>query len=49
MRKKSWEVSETEKFLKAMKYYENKNNIKTNNIYIIDIGANIGWYSFIFG
>ena len=46
---KAWEVSHTNKLLKALNYYENKKNIKTKDIYIIDIGANVGWYSFIFG
>lgn len=46
---KAWEIDETTKLLKALNYYSKKRNIKTEDIYIIDIGANIGWYSFIFG
>ena len=46
---KAWEVPETQKLLNALNYFENKKNIKAKDIYIIDIGANIGWYSFIFG
>ena len=46
---KAWEVDETSKILKTLNYYSIKKNIKNNDIYIIDIGANIGWYSFIFG
>ena len=29
-----------------MEYYQNKFNIKPQDIYILDVGANIGWYSF---
>ena len=32
-----------------MNYYSKRKKIKREEIYIIDIGANIGWYSFIFG
>ena len=49
IRDKAWEVDETQNLLKALNYYSNKNNIKRKDIYIIDIGANIGWYSFILG
>lgn len=49
IKSKSWELDETLKLLKALHFYSNKKNINNNDIYIIDIGANIGWYSFIFG
>ena len=35
--------------MKALNFYSNKKNIKNENIYIVDIGANIGWYSFFLG
>ena len=35
--------------MKALEYYSNKTKIKYEDIYIIDIGANIGWYSIFFG
>ena len=43
---KHWESTTTNNILKALKYYANKNKINNNNIYIIDVGANIGWYTF---
>ena len=46
---KAWELKETFKLLKALNFYSKKKNINTNDIYIIDIGANVGWYSIIFG
>ena len=49
IRKKSWEIKETKNLLEALYYYSNKKNIKNEDIYIVDIGANIGWYSILFG
>ena len=49
MRKRSWENEETENILKSLNYYSNKKNIKKKDLYIIDIGANIGWYSILLG
>ena len=46
---KSWEGRESKNLLKALDYYSNKKNIKNEDIYIIDIGANIGWYSITLG
>ena len=46
---KNYEKSQTEKAIVALNYYSKKKNIKNEDIYIIDIGANIGWYTFIFG
>ena len=46
---KSWERAQTTELLKALKYYSNKKNISNHNIYILDIGANIGWYTIVFG
>lgn len=49
IKKKTWESEETENVLKALNYYSNKKNIKNKDIYVIDIGANIGWYSILLG
>ena len=46
---KAWESSETKNILNALNYYSKKKNIKSKDIYIIDIGANIGWFTFILG
>ena len=40
------EEYDTNNILKALNYYSNKKGIKNEDIYILDIGANIGWYSF---
>ena len=45
----NYEKKETKRIIEALKYVSNKRNIKNENIYILDIGANIGWYSYIFG
>ena len=49
IKKKSWELISTYNILKALKYFSKKNKIKNKNIYIIDIGANIGWYTLTLG
>ena len=46
---KSWEEKQTNLLLNALNFYSNKKNIKNENIYFVDIGANIGWYSFFLG
>ena len=35
--------------LNALNYYSDENNYKNEDILIIDIGANVGWYSIFFG
>ena len=46
---KSWEEYSTLKLLEALSFYKNKTNLKNEDLYILDIGANIGWYSFYLG
>lgn len=43
----SWETKETNNLLSLLDYYSRKKNIERNDIYVLDIGANIGWYTFI--
>ena len=45
----NWEKIETNLIIEALDFYTKKNNIKNNDAYIIDIGANIGWYTLVFG
>ena len=45
----SWETNETNNLLSLLDYYSRKKNIERNDIYVLDIGANIGWYTFILG
>lgn len=46
---KSWEGYYTLKILEALNYYANKTNLKNKDLYILDIGGNVGWYSFYLG
>jgi FkbM family methyltransferase len=46
---KVWEKQETDYILEALAYYSKKNNISEKDIYIMDIGGNIGWYTIILG
>ena len=44
-----WELEETDNLLSALLFYTKKKNIEKKDAYILDIGANIGWYSMFFG
>ena len=44
-----WEKEDTKKALKALEYYANKTNLNNKDIYFLDIGSNIGWYSYYIG
>jgi len=46
---KVWERKETKSILSALNYFSVKKNILKNDIFILDVGANIGWYSLILG
>lgn len=47
---KSFETKETINILKALEFYRVKNNIFNNkDIFILDIGGNIGWYPSFLG
>ena len=45
----SWERAHTKKVLKALEYYSKKKNIENKDIYLLDIGSNIGWYTYYLG
>ena len=45
----NWEPKETKSLSDSLLYYSKKKNISENDIFILDIGANIGWYSLFFG
>ena len=44
-----WEAELTRNILKALKYYANKNHLEKQNIYLLDIGSNVGWYTYYLG
>ena len=46
---KNWEGDSTLKILEALNFYTNKTNLKNEDLYILDIGSNVGWYSFYLG
>lgn len=45
----NWEKKETNIIIEALNFYTKKNNIRNKNAYVVDIGANIGWYTLIIG
>ena len=48
-RRRSWEGKETKKLINALNYYSSLKNITNDNIYILDIGSNVGWYTLFLG
>ena len=44
-----WEDSFTLNVLKALEYYSKKKNLENKDIYLLDIGSNIGWYTYYLG
>ena len=46
---KVWEKDETTSILLSLNYYSKRKNISKKDIFILDVGANIGWYSLILG
>jgi len=43
----SWEKEISINFLKCLKYYSEKKHLSENQITVLDIGANLGWYSYL--
>ena len=46
IKSKTWEENSTNIILNTLNYFSKKKKINKNNIYIMDIGANVGWYTF---
>jgi FkbM family methyltransferase len=44
-----WEKYDTDKILEALNYFSKRKNLTENDIYILDIGGNVGWYTFLLG
>ena len=42
----SYEATSTNHVIKSLNYYSQKRKLSKNDITILDIGANVGWYSF---
>ena len=45
---RNWEATSTNYLIKSLDYYSQKKKLSKNDITILDIGANVGWYSFYF-
>ena len=45
----NWEGSLAQNCLRALEYYSKKKNIENNDIYFLDIGGNVGWFTFYLG
>ena len=43
-----WESSSTNNIIKCLDYYSKAKQLSKSEITILDIGANVGWYSFYF-
>ena len=44
-----WERGLTDSILNALEFYSQKKKLENKDIYFIDVGANVGWYSFFIG
>lgn len=45
----NYEGSHTITILKALDFYKKKYNLENKDIYILDVGSNIGWYTYFLG
>ena len=48
-KKHQYENRETYNILDGLNFYSKKNNLINQNIHIIDVGGNVGWYTILFG
>ena len=46
---KGWEKESTKNILSVLQSYSSIKKINNEDIYIVDIGANVGWYTFFLG
>ena len=44
-----WDGYDTLEVLKALEYYSKKKNLENKDIYFLDIGSNVGWYTYFIG
>ena len=44
-----WDYKESKILVSALHYYSKKKKITNKETYVLDLGANIGWYSLLFG
>ena len=47
--KNIWEKYATYNIINGLNFYSKKKNLFNKDIYIIDVGGNIGWYTFLLG
>lgn len=45
----AWEIDSTNNLLKCLNFFQLKEKLPKNEITVIDLGANVGWYSFLLG
>ena len=48
-KKHQYENRETNNILDGLNFYSKKNNLINQNIHIIDVGGNVGWYTILLG
>ena len=44
-----WEGFQTKEIIKALEFYSKKKNLQNKDVYFIDVGANVGWFTFFTG
>ena len=49
LRNKCWDPEGTKNIIDALDFYHKKTKSNKNDIYMLDLGANVGWYSLFFG
>lgn len=49
LRNKYWDPPGTKNILDSLEFYRKKTKLNKKDIYVLDLGANVGWYSLFFG